>query len=163
MALKSSTREWLLVLAALPVALVLWNIRGRAPRSGDVVDAPITLTTADRDQLGCAFDGQVGGHRCAFNGEGQPTGAPAPLAPYLTTARALFFIPGLFEQPALKEKLAQEPPEDRPVESLHRFVAQCRLRLLERVEGVKIRFATTAAFGPPESAWAAEVVDCQVE
>jgi hypothetical protein len=163
MALKSSTREWLLVLAALPVALALWNIRGRAPRPGDVVDAPITLTTADRDELGCAFDGQVHGHRCAFDGQGQRTGAPAPLAPYLTTGRALFFITGLFDQPALKARVAQEPPEDRTVESLHRFVAQCRLRLLERAQGVKIRFSTAAPFGPPESAWAAEVVDCLVE
>jgi hypothetical protein len=163
MALKSSTREWLLVAAALPVAVVLWNIRGRAPRPGDLIDAPITLTTADRDQLGCAFDGQVRGHRCAFDGAGQPTGDAHPLAPYLTTARALFFIPALFEQPALKDRLAQEPPEDRPIESLHRFVAHCRLRLLDQVQGAKIRFLSTAPFGPAQSAWAAEAVDCQIE
>ena len=163
----SSRSEWLLVIAALAIAGVLWNLRGRGPRAGDVVDAPLTLTTADRDQLACALERAVGPWRCAFGGSGdeepgRSAGGPL-LAPYLTTTRALFLVPALFEQPALAARVRQEPPEDRPPETLHRFVAHCRLRLRERVEGVRVRWAPQSPFGPDESAWVAEPLDCAVE
>jgi hypothetical protein len=159
----SSRSEWLLVIAALAIAGLLWNVRGRGPRAGDVVDAPLTLTTADRDQLACALDRPVGPWRCAFTASGQPAGVSRPLAPYLTTTRALYLIPGLFEQPALAARLREEPPEDRPPESLRRFVALCRVRLREPVDAVRVRWASRSAFGPEERAWAAEPLDCKVE
>jgi hypothetical protein len=162
MAVSPSTREWSLVLVAVPLALVLFSIRGGGLGKGDVIDAPLTLTTADRDQLSCAMAAPVRGHRCGFTPSGEPTGEATPLAPYLTTTRTLFLLPGLFQQPALAARVAEEPPEDRPPESLRRFVAQCRVRILERAEGVHIRFSSTAPFGPPETAWVAEILDCQV-
>ena len=90
--------------------------------------------------------------------------APAQiLAPYVTTERALYLVPGLFTQPAVAARLAAEPPEDRPIESLRRFTARCQLRLIERVEGVKLRWAHGGPFGAPEAAWAGEPQNCRVE
>ena len=165
MAIPPAQREWLLVIAGIAVAGLLWNLRGRPARAGDVVDARITLTTADRDQVGCALDRTVGPWRCAFasTGETVPAGPAGTLAPYLTTTRVLYLVPALFHQGAVAARTLQEPPEDRAPGTLGRFVAHCQLRLHDRVDGVRVRWVTAAAFGPPEAAWAAEPVDCRIE
>jgi hypothetical protein len=158
-------RQWLLVAAAFAVAGALWHLRGSPTRAGDVVEASLTLTTADRDQVACALDRAVGLWRCAFaaSGEASTAAEAGTLAPYLTTARVLFLLPRLFQQAAVAERTRREPPEDRLPDTLKRFVARCQVRLLERVDGVRVRWATTGVFGGEEVAWAAEPIDCRVE
>jgi hypothetical protein len=160
-------REWLLVAAAALLAVGLWRWRGPERGAGDIVEAPFTLLTADRDQLVCALDHPVHGFRCGLETPERPA-SPAPpaaqtLAPALTTSRALYLVAGLFAQPALLARVAEEPPEDRPVESLRRFTTRCRLRLLGKADGVRLRWAAAAAWEPPRSLWVAEPVDCRVE
>ena len=57
-------REWAFVALAGAAAVALWNVRGRSRRAGDLVDAPISVVTADGDNLGCALDRAVERFRC---------------------------------------------------------------------------------------------------
>lgn len=153
------------MIAGFAVAGLLASLRGSPTRAGGLVDAAIALSTADRDQVACALDRGVGPWRCAFAASGEPAAGEAAgtLAPYLTTTRVLYLVPGLFQQGAVAARTRQEPPEDRLPETLRRFVAHCRLRLRERVEGVRVRWSATGDFGPGEGAWAAEPIDCRIE
>jgi hypothetical protein len=158
--------RWLIIGIAAIVAGSLWSWRGKTAAQKNV-DAPITLVTADREDLACALGKAVGQYKCEFRAVGQPwPEAPSPkdkLAPYFTTDRQMFLIPGLFEQPALAARYRSEPPAGKPRDSLKRFVARCRLHLIEKVEGFQTRWMTTAPFGPADSAWVAEAQDCKIE
>lgn len=168
---ESSLQFWV-VFAGLVVALVLFNMRGDPASSrpsvmqpGAVVDAPITLITADRNDLACAREGDVDGFACAFTAPGvvriSQTAADRVLAPYMTTQGQLFLVAGLFEQPAVEERFRKEPPEGKKREELRRFTAQCKLRLLSEIE-VRMRWAPQAPWGEPSRAWASVPVSCRV-
>jgi hypothetical protein len=153
-----------MVAAALVVAVPLWTARGRSRRPGDVVTAPISLVTADRDELECAYPRTIEGYRCAFVAPDEAATPPpeprAKLAPYVTSDRMVLLVPGLFLHPALAARVAAEPPEDRVRSTLRRFEARCQVRLLERVTDARLRFGPQ--FGAPEPAWIAEPIDCRV-
>jgi hypothetical protein len=158
--------RWLIVGIAAIVAGSLWSWRGKSA-SQKIIDAPITLVTSDNDDLACALDKVVGHYKCEFRAPGQPwPEAPAPkdkLAPYFTTDRQMFLIPGLFEQPALAARYRSESPAGKPRDQLHRFVARCKLHLVEKVESVQTRWMKGAPFGGADGAWIAEPEDCKVE
>jgi len=163
---KPQVVRWLIIGIAVIVAGSLWSWRGKNAAQ-KTVEAPITLITSDREDLACALGKAIGHYKCQFRAAGQPwPEAPAEkdkLAPYFTTDRQMFLIPGLFEQPALSARYKSEPPAGKPREQLKRFVARCRLRLVEKVEGFQTRWATDANFGPADSAWVAEPEDCKIE
>jgi len=163
---KPQVVRWLIIGIAAIVAGSLWSWRGKTAAQ-KTVDAPITLVTSDREDLACAMGKAVGHYKCQFRAAGQPwPEAPAEkdkLAPYFTTDRQMFLIPGLFEQPALAARYKSEPPAGKPRDQLKRFVARCRLRLIEKVEGFQTRWMTDANFGPADSAWVAEPEECKIE
>jgi len=163
---KPQVVRWLIIGIAAIVAGSLWSWRGKTAAQ-KTVDAPITLITSDREDLACALGKAVGQYKCQFRAAGQPwPEAPSDkdkLAPYFTTDRQLFLIPGLFEQPALAARYKSEPPAGKPRDQLKRFVARCRLRLVEKVEGFQTRWMSDANFGPADSAWVAEPEDCKIE
>ena len=140
---------------------------------GRTIDVSITLVTSDVRDLACAADDEVGGARCLFDASGNvraelatadETGRSARvLAPYMTTDNVLFLIPGLFAEPAVAKRYAEDPPTvDR--DRLRRFTARCQLKLEGRVKDVAVRWTQQAAFGPrPEGAWVGKVSDCSIE
>ncbi len=160
-------REWLVVALALAAALPLWRLRGKVDRAGVVVDAPITLITSDRENLSCALPRWVGRYRCEFQSPKRSWPGPlAPgdlLAPYDTVQQQMFLIPGLFEQPSLVARYAQEPPEGVPRDRLVRFVAHCKLRLVERVDEFQARWSRDWSWGPQAGVWVAEPVSCSLD
>jgi hypothetical protein len=159
--------EWLVVVAAVAVAWPLFNWRGKINRPGAVVDAPITLITSDRENLACALPRSIGHFRCAFRTPQErwrdPPGREDLLAPYLTPDRQMFLVPGLFVQPALLDRYAQESPARVPPERLQRFIARCRMRLVERVDDFQARWQQNGNWGPQTGAWVAEPITCRVE
>jgi hypothetical protein len=164
--------EWLVVVLAIAAAAPLWRSRGKVDRAGLVVDAPITLITSDRENLGCALPRWVGRYRCEFQSPKRPWPAPLPhgdlLAPYDTEQHAtvqqqMFLIPGLFEQPSLAARYAKEPPEGVPRDRLVRFVAHCKLRLVERVDEFQARWSRDWPWGPQAGVWVAEPVSCSID
>ena len=158
--------RWLIIGIAAIVAGSLWSWRGKSAAQ-KTVDAPITLITSDREDLACALGKAVGQYKCEFRAPGQAwPEAPAAkdkLAPYFTTDRQMFLIPGLFEQPALAARYKSDPPTGKPRDQLKRFVARCHLHLVEKVDAFQTRWATGTPFGPADGAWVAEPEDCKVE
>ena len=161
----------LLLLFGLGLAVVLWNIRGTPSQGepvmkpGAIVHAPITLVTVDRDILVCAMKEGIKGNKCLFSAPGQPAD-PVPdadktLAHVLTTERVLFLVAGLFEQPAVRERYQQEPPQSKSREGLKRFTADCKLKLLGEVDA-QLQWAPDDPWSPPTRVWAAVPVKCEV-
>lgn len=161
-----------LVIVGLILAAVLWSYRGTpsaapAPAlvAGSVVDAPVTLVTADRHELACAMPGVVEQYACGWNGpESRRDPLPAPehvLAPYLTTSGQLFLIAGLFEQTSVAQRYERENPAGRKREELRRFTATCRLRLLGEVDA-RVQFSPGSPWGEPQKVWAAAPLQCAI-
>ena len=171
-ATRRSRVELSLVVAAALVAWLIWQHRGTprsssSPvlRSGAQIVAPITLVTADRHDLSCAMAGELQGYQCAYESPEQPTARrhspDSELAPYMTTSGKLLLIAGLFEQPAVRERYRGEPPQGRKRDTLRRFTAECKLRLLGEVEA-GTRWVSGGGWEPPTRAWAGVPSDCHV-
>jgi hypothetical protein len=152
-----------LLIVAAALAVVAFSYRGRRGAHA-ILDVPITLVTSDRDDLGCAFSTNVGAYRCEVETDGtawpEPPAPKDRLAPYYSEERRLFLIPGLFEQPAIAERFRQEDPTGRRRESLRRFSARCKLRLVQQVEGFKVRWLHDDSWHDSGAAWVAEASDC---
>lgn len=159
--------EWALALATLlGAAGLLAFARGASLRAGMRTRDTITLITADRYDLSCASPDAVAGHRCAYLEPGKPVLPPAPfdevLVPYVTTRGQLVYAPGLWRDPAVAARLAQEPPQGIERERLRRFDAHCTLEALGELTA-QPRFGNTNPYGPPQRAWVVRPSDCTVE
>lgn len=156
-----------MVAAAVVVAIPLLLWRGNKGGPGTIIEAPVTLITADRDALECAYGHAVGKYRCAYSAPDihwQDAPAPADtLTQYLTTDRRLILIAGLFQQPALAARYAKEPPTSVNTRRLKRFTARCQVRLLEKVHAFNTRWSKDGDWENNQDAWVAEPVDCTVE
>jgi hypothetical protein len=157
--------EWLLLGVAAVLAVVAFSYRGSLGKD-TTLDVPITLVTSDRDDLGCAFSSSVGGYRCEAKADGahwpEPPVPKDRLAPYYSEDRRLFLIPGLFEQPAIAARFREEDPTGRRRESLRRFSARCKLRLVQRADGFKVRWLRDDSWHDSGPAWVAEATDCEI-
>jgi hypothetical protein len=154
----SRRQEWTIVAIAAVASAALFAVRGHAAGAGDVVDAPLTLIPSDRDQLACAIDHPVGAFRCAFLASGAPA-EPAVakeglLAPYMTTERVMYLIPGLFEQPAFSNYFSLHHGDGR-------FTMDCKLRLVSFEANYRVRFRPSDDWGNGAAAWVAAPVSCK--
>ncbi len=163
-------------------ALYIWWATGNPSRppprpvpsmyEGAMVDAPITLVTSDKFDLSCALGTEVEGFQCEYASPETLRGAAGKdmdaqarkklLAPYKTIDDVLYLIPGLFEEPAVEERYQDEPPTRKPKEKLQRFTAQCKLKLVKQVEGVRMRWHTNETWKGPQRAWIGVPSSCQV-
>jgi hypothetical protein len=161
---KSKLR-WVLIVVGAVIAWQLFQWRGNVSGPGKPVDAPITLITADRDDLACAMEKAVGKYRCEVPAPGktwpQPPSNAEKLMPYFTTDRQMYLIAGLWDQESVALRYKNEPPQGQPREKLKRFVAHCRLHLVQKVEGFQTRWQANGNWGNAEPAWVAEIVGCQ--
>lgn len=139
---------------------------------GRVIDAGITLITADAFGLSCGSDTKVAGeYHCAFgtNGtayksaDGAPSKPEQVLSPYMTVDNVLFLIPGLWQQPVLKKRLEDEPPSKFTREQLEerRFTVTCKLKVVEKLQNFKVRWSPTQSWGDRDQAWVGTVTDCK--
>jgi hypothetical protein len=140
---------------------------------GDVIDAGLTLVTADAFGLSCAADAKTAGNaHCAFNGQSTPwkaeneaQGKPENvIAPYMTVDNVLFLIPGLFTQPVLKKRLEDEPPAKFTKEQMEerRFTVTCKLKVEQKFEKFKVRWGNSQPWGDRDEAWVGSVSDCKM-
>lgn len=156
-------------LALFLVGAELWPSAGgqaSAPRGigkGKVIKVDITLVTADSHDLACAGNHVVGDARCAFDKEGAPvTRGGAVLAPYMTVGNALLLIPDLFDEPAIAQRLAEEPPAGKARNDLRRFVASCDLEGEEKVKDFFVRWMPTGAWQHRTDAWVGRISGCTI-
>ena len=158
------------------LAFTAWGPRQTAaPRTGApklskgaTIDVAITLVTTDVKALACASADKVGDRHCGFEAPGTVwSQADAAidanlLAPYKTTDDQLLLVPGLFAQPALRERLEVDPPLFN--REHQRFVAHCKLTVEGQLRAVKVRWAP-----PPggqwldeQNAWTGSVTGCKL-
>jgi len=155
---RASRWDWIIVAVGLLVATAAFAHRGQPEGVGSRVNVEITLVPRDARGLSCASDRAYSNLRCAFTANGAgPTGTDRPIVPVVSVRRELFFAAGLFQDPSVAEHLkgAARPDE--------RFVAACRLRLVEHVTDLRVRFWENVAFARAEPAWVADVISCRVE
>lgn len=163
---KAPRIEWLLLVVAAGIAVPLWKWRGNHNGAETTIMARITLVTSDREDLACASLRTIKDLGCSFEtAEKARLPAPAhPLAPYMTEDHQMFLLPGLFEQPSLKKRYESEPPTAATRETLRRFTAVCKLRLVEKIGGVQVRWVQNQPFSAADNnAWVAKPIACKVE
>ena len=159
-----------------PVDMTVW-------KAGQPEEIEITLVTADYEKLACAYDKQVGDAHCEYKTEHElwPRDPSAPvddnkknvIQPYSAVPdNAFILLSGLWAQPEVAMRLHAEPPANVETKRLARFIAHCRVRPVERVDGVKIRWNKTddwavgtlrLADNRQVTPWVAVVEHCSVE
>jgi len=159
-----------LVWAGVAVAiLIVWAVWGRAgaPGRGATIPAAITLVTTDHDDLACASDKAVGPYQCEFRAPGTPwPNPPSPadrLAGYYTVDHKLYVIPGLFEQPLLAKRYADEEQRHIPRDQRPRFVATCQLKLVDHLKDFQTRWNKDGGWNHQDDAWVATPSDCRIQ
>ncbi len=102
----------------------------------------------------------MGPYRCEFRAPGTPwPDAFAPvdkLAPYFTLDRKLYVIPGLFEQPAIAKRYADDEQRHLAREQRARFVATCRLKLVDHLKDFQTRWLKGGEWNHQDDAWVAD-------
>ena len=166
---------------ALILASVTWwvtrnpthppKIHKPALYAGKIIDAPITLVTADKWDLACMAKDDMKGMHCEFQEDKKPwPGAnvrdPAQrkklLAPYMTVDNTMFLIPGLFEESAIADRYRDELPFGKSRQGLERFTAQCKLKVIKKLSNVRVRWRKTGDWQGPQSVWVGTVSACQI-
>ena len=133
---------------------------------GQDIDVAITLVTTDAKALACACPTAVEGKHCEFEApkakwksSERPSQADI-LAPYKTTDDKLFLVPALWSEPALAQRLSIDPPTFGPEHA--RFVANCKMRLIGKVDKVDARWQLNGTFNAMGEAWVGTISACQL-
>ena len=92
---------------------------------------------------------------------GAAAGEDIVLAPYATTTNEQVIVGGVFTAKAVAERAAREMLVPRAKQK--RFVAECRVRLLERRPSVLVRFGRNAAWGHFDQVWIGVAESCAVK
>ena len=142
-----------LLIAAVAVALLasvaLTHRHEKSERAGEVLDADITLVTADRKDLDCVASDEVEGYGCGYSDEktARKLDESKKLRPYMTLDRQMYLIPGLFLEPAIAARYKSEPP-DKPRDQLRRFTAKCKVKIVGKLDAVRLRWSPGAPWTP---------------
>jgi hypothetical protein len=129
-----------------------------------VGEANITLVTADRNDLDCAAKEGIQGFSCGFSNElvAVPGDERSKLKPFYTVERQLILVPGLFLEPAIRARYQSELP-NQPRERLKRFTANCQLRLIGTLRGVRTRWLANGEWTPAEDIEVGTISKCTID
>jgi hypothetical protein len=129
-----------------------------------VAEANITLVTADRNDLDCAASEGIQGYTCGYTKELalSPGDERTQLKPFYTLDRRLILVPGLFLEPGIRARYQSELP-DKPRKKLKRFTANCQLRLIGTLAGVRTRWKAKGEWTPAEDIEVGTISKCKVE
>lgn len=133
--------------------------------------AKVTLVTADYELLGCNSDVTADGAHCSHktDTEAWPKDPTAPLddngrnlvQPYRTWPdNKLVLIAGLWAEPNMALRLHREPSAGVPQQKLARFVADCQLKFVGKVENVRVRWSPGQTWQQEGGAFVARPVSC---
>ena len=155
----------LAVAAVVIVSAYLATRRGAlTPATGSATSAAITLVTSDRADVDCVSAKDLNGLRCGFSTEiaNWQGDEQNKLKPFFTTDRRMYLIPGLFLEPAVAARYRSEPP-NKPREQLKRFTAQCQIKVIGKLAGVRTHWIANAAWSDPQDIDVATVSSCKIE
>jgi hypothetical protein len=129
---------------------------------GAVTEVVITLVSSDANDLACSLPRRPWGFACREGVEPAPARAESTLTPCVTVERRDLLVPGLFADPTIAARVAADEAASLPREARQRFLARCRVRVLERVSDVRTRFLAGEALSPPRPAWLVWPLACTV-
>ena len=143
-----------------------------ATRQGSFTSAPgtppkpaaITLVTADRTDLDCVAAKGIQGFHCGYSSEitNWQGDEQNKLKPYYTLDRHLYLVPGLFLEPAIAKRYQAELP-NKPREQLKRFTANCQIRVIGKLAGVRTHWQANNAWSNPEDIEVGTISDCKID
>jgi hypothetical protein len=127
---------------------------------GHKATVAITLITADYGKLACQYDKPAAGYHCGWKTENEtwPREPGAPLddnkatvvQPYRTWLdNQLILVGGLWAQPAVATRLHAEPTAGVDEDKLARFVVECQVTFVAKMDGVKLRW-NPGQWAPPD-------------
>jgi hypothetical protein len=119
---------------------------------GKTAKVHVTLITADYNKLSCYSDKAFEGHHCQFETETQAfrrdpdepldDNKKSLIQPYRTHGtNKLIFIGGLWATPALATRLHFEPPRGVAESKLARFVAECEVKFVGKMNNPGVRWS----------------------
>ena len=128
-----------------------------------VASADITLVTADRADLDCASPDSIEGFRCGFADETTrlETQEQNRLQPVYTLNHRLLLVPGVFAEPAISARYRSEVP-GKPRDQLKRFTADCHLRALGKLAGVRTRWSVGGTWTDRQDVEVGVISDCAI-
>lgn len=159
--MQTTAARWGAIAIWLATAPLL-AFSGRSPsfHPGAIVDVDISLVSSDAQDLSCSWDRSAGGHACGYRDGGRTVQPHGTLIPTVTADRKTLLVPGLFREPEVAARVAGDVGLARDAQQ--RFVVRCRVRVLEQLSGVQVRFAAGAAFEPPSKQWLVAPIACRV-
>jgi len=133
----------------------------------------ITLITADYNKLFCASDKDYSGFHCGFKSENEtwPRDPSKPLddnkatviQPYRTWLdNQLVLVAGLWSQPAVATRLHREPAGGVEEDKLARFVVECHVTFIAKMDGVKLRWGPGQWTNPDMNPMLARPESCKI-
>ena len=129
---------------------------------GQDADVGITLISTDARALSCSSPEEIFGFHCEYISHAdrwaKPPAVGEPLVPYKTTDDILLLVPGLFSDPALRQRLAIDPPVFG--QEHVRFVANCKLHVKGKLKEIDVRWGTQNQWQTNKNAWVGTVSDC---
>ncbi len=133
----------------------------------------ITLITADYNKLFCAHDKEFAGFHCGYKSENEvwPRDPSKPLddnkasviQPYRTwLENQLVLVAGLWAQPAVATRLHREPAGGVEEDKLARFVVECKVTFVGKMDGVKLRWGPGQWTNPDMNPMLAKPESCKI-
>lgn len=140
---------------------------------GSTATIAITLITADYNKLFCAHDKEFSGFHCGYKSESEvwPRDPTKPLddnkatviQPYRTwLENQLVLVAGLWAQPAVATRLHREPAAGVEEDKLARFVVECKVTFVGKMDGVKLRWGPGQWTNPDMNPMLAKPESCRI-
>jgi hypothetical protein len=140
---------------------------------GSKATIAITLITADYSKLTCAHEKEFSNYHCAYKTENEawPRDPSAPIddnkasivQPYRTWLdNQLVLVGGLWAQPALALRLHREPAAGVDEDKLARFVTECQVIFVGKMDGVKLRWGPGQWTNPDMAPMLAKPESCKI-
>ena len=156
-----------LIVAAIIIFAGYFATRRISPNSAAILRTAavdITLVTSDRTDVACVSLKGFQVYHCGFSTEivNWQGDEQNKLAPYYTVDRHQYLIPGLFLEPAIRDRYQSELP-NKPREQLRRFTAHCQIKIIGKLAGVRTHWQVNTAWGNPEDIEVGMVSGCKIE
>lgn len=143
-----------------------WNV-------GSTANVRITLITADFNLLSCAAPQAIEGKHCASKSENEPWPADpsAPIddnkasiiQPFRTYPdNKLILVAGLWADPTMALRLHREPSAGVRPDKLARFVANCKVKFIGKLEAAKLRWNPGGPWQNEGPALVAQPIECKL-
>jgi hypothetical protein len=140
---------------------------------GSTATIAITLITADYNKLFCAHEKEFSGFHCGYKSESEvwPRDPTKPLddnkasviQPYRTwLENQLVLVAGLWAQPAVATRLHREPAAGVEEDKLARFVVECKVSFVGKMDGVKLRWGPGQWTNPDMNPMLAKPESCRI-